>query len=386
MSVNTTISKADVGNAIQKSLNKQNEYNQVIFANSGSGGGGIKGTVATYDSLPASPAAGDMYLISDTKDLVYFADAWRVCLTTVTTLSGSSAEITVSNTLNDNSWAVISEVSQAGNGDLYWDVGDAKEIELNGQIGNCFTATNLSLCVFILDFNHKMNGVDENNIIWSGFKSALTEGKDVAFADSKYNSSITNGTVCFNMNHWGNYNYGGWKGSDLRYDVLGATSTQPSDYGKQHTTSCVGYDATAETLSSPKANTLLAALPSELRNVIRFWTRWIDAVGNNSNVDENIQATVDAITLLSEPEVYTPRGIANQYEQNHNTQMAYYANGNSKVRYKHNALNDSAWWWLSSPISGGSNQFCVVANAGRSGNESNSGAAYAGALAPAFKT
>ena len=100
MSVNTTISKADVGNAIQKSLSKQNAYNQVMFSNSGSGGGGgIKGTVATYDSLPASSAAGDMYLINDTGSLAYYANSWKVCLTsndiwldtlTADTLNGGS--------------------------------------------------------------------------------------------------------------------------------------------------------------------------------------------------------------------------------------------------------------------------------------------------------
>ncbi|MBR1397720.1 MAG: hypothetical protein IJ563_09345 [Selenomonadaceae bacterium] len=289
----------------------------------------------------------------------------------------------ISNTLNNNSWQTISEISQAGDGDLYWDVGDAKQITLNGQIGDAFTATNLSLCVFILHFNYKMNGTAENNIIWSGFKSALTDGADVVLFDSKVNSTSTDGTKYFNMNHWGTGNYGGWKGFDLRYDVLGATSTAPSDYGKAHTTSNVGYDATAETLTNPKTNTLLAALPADLRNVIKLWSRWIDATGNKSNTDAGIKETVDAITLLAEAEVFATRKYANQYEQNHLTQMAYYANGNSAVRYKYNATTAGVIWLLASPIYSAVNNICTVYG----GNIHNSiSVTNPRGLAPAFKT
>ena len=264
--------------------------------------------------------------VSQEGDTTYAAPASKTISVTVSAYSA---------TLNENTWAQISTISKNGQGDLYWDIGDAKEITLSGKIGSQLTLTNTKLCVFILDFNHAMNGTDENNIIWGGFKSALTGGKDVALVDSQYNQYKTDGTIMFNMNHWGNYNYGGWKGSDFRYDVLGATSTQPSGYGAAKTTSCVGYDATAATLTSPKADTLLSALPSDLRNVIRLWTRWVDTVGNSSNVDANIKATVDAITLLAEQEIFGSRTYANQYEANHNTQMAYYKNGNSKVRYLH---------------------------------------------------
>ena len=288
----------------------------------------------------------------------------------------------ISSTLNDNSWAQISQVAKAGNGDLYWDIGDCKEITLNGKVGNQLTLSNKKLCVFILDFNHKMNGTAENNIIFGGFKTALTNGTDVALVDDQYNQYKTDGTIMFNMNHWGNHNYGGWKGSDFRYDILGATSTQPSDYGKDHTTSCVGYDATAATLTSPKANTLLAALPSDLRSNIRLWTRYVDAVGNSSDVDANIKATVDAITLLNEPEIFTSRSYANQHEYNHNTRMAYYANGNGTIKKKHSDGSTAVNWWESSPRYSDAGLFCFVYTIG---SANNSSADFSYALAPAFK-
>ena len=306
----------------------------------------------------------------------------------------ATIDLYVDSTLNNNSWETISEISQRGTGDTYWDVGDAKEITLTGKIGNQLTLANEKLCVFILHFNYKMNGTAENNIIWGGFKSALTNGKDVALADAKYNTTLTDGTVCFTMNHKGqmstsgsagyyNTNYGGWKGSDLRYDILGATSTAPSQYNQNKSTSNVGYDATAATLTSPKADTLLAALPSDLRSAMRLWTRWIDAVGNSSNVDANIKATVDAITLLAEFEVQGARSYANEYEKNHQTQMAYYNAGNSKVRYSHSDTSSAVYWWCASPFCNGNADFCCTST---SGGASYTSAYRSYALAPAFKT
>ena len=300
----------------------------------------------------------------------------------------------ISTVLDENSWEQISEVAQSGQGDLYWDVGDCKEITLNGAVGSQLTLSNTKLCVFILDFNHPTNGAAENNIIFGGFKTALTNGVDVALADNKYGANVTDGTICFNMNHKsttsgsdgtaGYYgtNYGGWKGTDLRYDILGATSTQPSQYNQLKNTSNVGYDATEATLTNPKANTLLAALPSDLRGVMRLWTRYVDAVGNNSDVDANIKATVDAITLLAEPEIFASRSYANQYEYNHNTRMAYYTNGNGTIKKKHSDASAAVHWWESSPNYLGTNGFCFVYTGGYAHTDY---ARYSCALAPAFK-
>jgi hypothetical protein len=315
---------------------------------------------------------------------------WTIATTTVsvTVVFGPSA------VLNDNSWDVISQVAQAGEGDTYWDVGDVKMITLNGNIGDYFTANNLSIGLFILDFNHPMNGVAENNIIFGGFKSAVANGVDVALCDSKYNSSSMDGSKCFNMNHKGTEsgsagsngyygsNYGGWKGTDLRYDILGATSTAPSGYNTLKPTSNVGYDATPATLTSPKADTFLAALPSDLRSKIRLWTRYVDAVGNKSDVDANIKATVDAVTLLAEPEIFASRSYANQYEKNHNTRMKYYVNGNSTKKYKHDNTSTAVGRWECSPYYDGANYFC---NVNTNGNASYNRARTCYALAPALK-
>ena len=139
--------------------------------------------------------------------------------------------------LNDCTWKQISAVSKAGLGEKYFNIGDRKEIMLNGKIGDCLTLDNEKLSVFILHFNYPINGKPDKNIIWGGFKTS--DDTDVALCDSIYVKgfggllgSRDDGTICFNMNHSGCYNYGGWQGCDFRYDILGATSQAPSESAK----------------------------------------------------------------------------------------------------------------------------------------------------------
>ena len=100
---------------------------------------------------------------------------------------------------NNASWEEISLVAKAGMGDMFWDIGDTKTITLNGTVGT-LSLSNLSLNVFILDFNHPINKTTaDNNIILGGFKT--TTGIDVCLVDSASYSS--DGLKYFNMNHWG---------------------------------------------------------------------------------------------------------------------------------------------------------------------------------------
>ena len=291
--------------------------------------------------------------------------------------------------VNDATWEQISKISIAGTGDTYWDVGDCKAVTLNGTVG-MLDLNNVTLCVFILDFNHPINkSTADNNIIWGGFKTALNNGADVALCDHGYSFNYSSGKY-FNINHVGsssspyNTNYGGWKGCDLRYDVLGGTSTAPSPYNATKTTSTTGSDATQATIDTPVTNTLMAALPSDLRAVLRLWNRYVDYKGNSSNTDANCNTkTVDAISLLAEFEISGSRGHANQYEQNHQKQMAYYAAGNSKIKYKHNARETACQWWEASAYYGNASHFCMV---GTGNNMTNQPTRSSFGLAPAFRT
>lgn len=296
--------------------------------------------------------------------------------------------------IDDITWSQISDIAQSGQADSYYDIGDTKRITLNGTIGTK-SYSNVTLYVFILMFNCPTNKTTaDNNIIWGGFKTALTGGVDVGLDDANYNNIPSSGTISFNMNHTyttssgsaGSYgtNYGGWKGTDLRYDILGTVETSPSQYNQNKSASNVGYDATTAAITSPKSNSLMAALPSDFRSVLRLWTRWVDNVGNSSNVDANVTACVDAgISLLTEFEVHGTRARANKYEQNHQVQMTYYANGNSKIKYRQSSDDTLAFWWVASPIYNSGFNFCRV---GTTVSTDETSAYWSQALAPAFKT
>lgn len=205
-----------------------------------------------------------------------------------------------------------------------------------------------------------MNNVAENNIIWSGFKDS--NDVDVALVDTLYYTSspsqTTKGNKYFNMSHWGDSIYYGWKGSDFHYDILGATSIQPDGYGSKRTNTvgtisagynnyyAVGYNATSTTLTNPNENTLLATLPSELRNNLRLFSRWIDLFENyveeDVNVNITIEETIDAVTLLAETEIYGTRYAQNLYESNSQTQMEYYATGNAAIFYHYDDTSTKA--------------------------------------------
>ena len=281
--------------------------------------------------------------------------------------------------LNDQTWAEIRQVSDAGKGSEYWSVGDRKAVLVNGTVGT--QAINQTLYVYILGFNH--NSAKEGNGIQFGtFKTALSGGTDVCLVDGSYNSYKTDGSKIFNMNHWGNYNYGGWKACDLRYDILGSTNKAPVNYGKARATSDTGYDAPTNTATSPVANTLMAALPADLRAVMKPITKYTDNKGNSSDVAANVTSSLDYLPLLAEQEIFGGnRTYSNQYEKNSQVQYAYYSAGNSKVKYRHSATGSTAYWWERSPCYSDSYYFCVVYT---NGAASASTARYSFGLAPAF--
>ena len=281
--------------------------------------------------------------------------------------------------LNDQTWAEIRQVSDAGQGSSYWSVGDRKAVLVNGTVGTL--AVNQTLYVYILGFNH--NSAKEGNGIQFGtFKTALSGGTDVCLVDGSYNSYKTDGSKIFNMNHWGNYNYGGWKACDLRYDILGSTNKAPVNYGKARATSDTGYDAPTNTATSPVANTLMAALPADLRAVMKPITKYTDNKGNSSDVAANVTSSLDYLPLLAEQEIFGGnRTYSNQYEKNSQVQYAYYSAGNSKVKYRHSATGSTAYWWERSPTCNAGSYFCFVYT---NGVASSTGARNSFGLAPAF--
>lgn len=272
----------------------------------------------------------------------------------------------VSSVLNENDWSVIKSVADASQGANYWAVGDRKAVTVNGTVGT--QAINGTYYVYILGFDHNSSR-EGTGITFGTFKTALSGGTDICLIDSYYNSYSTNGTKYFNMNHSSNTNSGGWMGCDLRYDVLGSTNTNNGN-------------ATATTATSPVSGTLMAALPSDLRAVMKPMTIYTDNTGGGSNTASYVTASVDYLPLLAEFEIFGTRSYANSAEQNYQQQYAYYSAGNSKVKYRHSATGSTALWWERSPHYASSATFCRVTTGG---DASYVSARISIGLAPAFR-
>ena len=250
----------------------------------------------------------------------------------------------VSSVLNENDWSVIKSVADASQGANYWAVGDRKAVTVNGTVGT--QAINGTYYVYILGFDHNSSR-EGTGITFGTFKTALSGGTDICLVDSHYNDYSTGGQKWFNMNHSSNTNSGGWKGCDLRYDVLGSTNSNNNDAG-------------TTTATSPVSGTLMAALPSDLRAVMKPMTIYTDNTGGGSNTASYVTASVDYLPLLAEFEIFGTRSYANSAEQNYQQQYQYYKNGNSKVKYRHSSTSSTAYWWERSPSYNDSNYFCFV--------------------------
>lgn len=258
---------------------------------------------------------------------------------------------TISTTLNSNSWATIKAVSDAGQGDNYWDVGDTKTITINGTVQG-FTFSNLSIAVFILGFNHNSSREGSNRI---HFKIGKISSKLVGLCDNSYGSYVSSG-FCMNTSRT---NSGGWNGSYMRKTVLGNSGTP----------------------FSPPANSLLAALPADLRAVMKPITKYSDNTGGGNNTASYVTATTDYLTLLAEFEYHGSRSYANSAEQNYQKQYDYYKAGNSKVHYRHDNTGTAVYAWTRSAYAGNSDRFCRVHT---DGTPTHGHADYSRALAPGF--
>ena len=126
----------------------------------------------------------------------------------------------------------------------------------------------------------------------------------------------------------------------------------------------------------------LAALPAEWQNVIVACTKYSDNRGGGSDNASYVTATQDKIWLLAEFEVFGTRYWANSAEKNYQKQYDYYKNGNSRVKYKHNATGAACSWWLRSVHAANSDGFRIVFT---DGGASHYDAHWSYGFAPGFK-
>lgn len=278
-------------------------------------------------------------------------------------------------TLDEASWSTISELSANGMAQNHFAIGDTKTIHIEGTVGTI--AINGDYDVYIIGFDHNKK-LEGKGIHFGTFKG--DDGKDIALLDAKYDTTSTNGAKCCNMNHWGNYNLGGWSACDMRYDILGSTDIAPLGYGSAKNYSSVGYDASDTCATNPVANTLMAALPSDLREVMKPMTKYTNNGGGvGGNNVEYVTATVDYLPLLSEFEI---SGKPSWVEAEKQSRYDYYTLGNS-WRKCSQLTGDYSLWFTRTPYPNADLAFAYVF--AKDNNTGGISAAYVLGLAPIFK-
>ena len=262
-------------------------------------------------------------------------------------------------TLEQSTWAEIAQVSANKSWDaMGWKVGDSKTITLNGTVGT-LALDNYQCKVYIIGFDH--NAEKEGQGISFGLLEGV-DGKQLCLVD-QYDGSQTSEVMAFSMNTT-QTNVGGWKASKMRKTILGSTDVENGD-------------ATPDTIANPGANTLMAALPADLRAVMKPITKYTSKGGLPPAASE-ILPTIDYLPLMAEFEVFGIQTKANQNEKTYQTQYEYYKSGNSKIKHKQNDVASATVWWLRSPARG---NFCLVYMDGTVTDTSPNGSC---GVAPAF--
>lgn len=248
------------------------------------------------------------------------------------------------------SWEQLADIARQGTwAENNIEIGDYKALTLNGTVGTV-VLNNYTVYATVIGFDHN------KNLEIIGYPHAITfglfanaNGRQLALVDQYY-GNFSNATTSFAMNPGDgstSTNVGGWKKAKIRKNVLGSTDVENGD-------------ATSATITSPGANTFMAALPTDLRAVLKPIAKYTDNAGNKSTATSAITATIDYLPLLTEFEVFGRRNYANANETTYQAQYQYYKNVNSKKKYKYSDVSTAVFWWLRSPSSSSAVGFCSV--------------------------
>ena len=236
-------------------------------------------------------------------------------------------------TLDEYTWDEISYISSNGLASEYgFQVGDTKEIILNGIVGSC-ELSNYQTRAFIIGINHNAELEGNNLIHLQVGLGMLTGGSDIGIAlvDDEVNYSgsspafrITTTTV-MGMT---------WGQSYMRNSICG---TSLSDY---------------------PSTSFLAVIPDDLRSVLKPVTKYTSSARWEASLAD-ITATTEYIFLPSEYEIFATNNWASQYEAEKQQHYSYYMDTNTRLKAKHNDMSRVvAYWTCSSDDNGGG--WCVV--------------------------
>lgn len=251
-----------------------------------------------------------------------------------TKVSGADYDISLESyrpVLDDNSWSAISKASLAGIAASLWSVGDAKAVEVSGTVQRL--TLHDTLWVYILGFNHNA-AVEGSGIQFGCFLSAQSGGVELCLVDDCYGTE-NQGAGYESMNFFPSMdNPLPWYQSRMRLEVLGSSDVPEAQ-------------ATAATVTSPAPGTLMAALPAELRAVMRPFSKYSDN-GGPPMASGNVTATVEYLPLPSEWEVLGNIFYSNQTEWLRGEQYEFYKLGLSDQRHRADDRQTPVHFWTRS--------------------------------------
>ena len=210
-------------------------------------------------------------------------------------------------------WKEISDLMEEGN-ITYFNVGDYKQIILNGTAGN-MSFNNRTAYAVIIGINHN-SSIEGNNLLHLQISLDNTNTKLLQ------NAQMNSATI----------NTGGWEDCRMR------------------TRECAQF---------------VSCLPNDLQAVLKTVTKYTDNTGDRVGSASVVTATQDRVFLLSEFEVFGSITYSNTNEANRQQQYQWYRNHNtSEGRVKEAYDSPSAqWWWMRSPNCS-SWSFCIVNSGG----------------------
>lgn len=211
--------------------------------------------------------------------------------------------------LNSCSWAQIRSISDAGKAKNYFAVGDSKTIHLFGQVpigsSSGYDTLNMDIDVFIIGFDHNSR-IEGNNKIT--FCMGKKNGKMVALTTSGYNKRPSQ-------------SYANYQASFCIWPTeLTAISWDMSTMYSWTLSNDDSYPPT-----NPRKYSLMAALPSDLRAVMKKTVKYARKLIGDDVVAEPCD---NYLFLFSEPEVRRPRFTSPQ-DKEYQARYEYFLAGNS---------------------------------------------------------
>lgn len=261
--------------------------------------------------------------------------------------------------LDNNSFAVIKMVSDAGNGASYWSVGDRKAVTLKSYtLGKENLAGTYYMSILGFDHNMSYESTGVHTITFQFGWTALTGGVQIAFCDFKGKNCVQGSDDAFRMEK-SNTNANGWSGCYMRSTIC--------------------------------ANFKSKVLPDDLVSVLKS-VKKKTSKGSGQGGASSYEETTDYIFLPSPFEIF---GVEGTYGSDSQVQYDYYkgvAAGSaskdaftaaSTIRYNHrsDSQSSSVNWWERTPYAEKMDYFCHTnLNGNRGGDFASCSAGFAPCL------